>query len=196
MNMRRHLGGRGRYIVYDMATTTMQPGDRIPMSWDEYEALGPDVRGEYIDAELVMSPFASGRHQDISLNLAMLLKSSLPTGTHIRESWGWKPGADEFGPDLMVFDDTDEDVRYTGTPHLVVEILSSDPVRDIIRKAHKYAAAGVERYWIIDPQGPEITVYQLVDGAFAERGVHRPGTEVTLNVGPAEVSFDPANLLR
>lgn len=181
--------------MYDMATTTRQPGDRIPMSWDEYEALGPDVRGEYIDGELVMSPFPSGRHQDTSLNLAILFKSCLPPGTRVREGWGWKPGADEFGPDLMVFDDTDEDVRYTGTPRLVVEILSSDPVRDIIRKATKYAAAGVERYWIVDPEGPDITVYQLVDGVFAERGVHGPGTQVTLDVGPVEVTFDPGDLL-
>lgn len=179
----------------DMATTTRQPGDRIPMSWDEYETLGPNVRGEYIDGELVMSPFPSGRHQDISLNMAILLKSTLPPETRVREGWGWKPGADEYGPDIMVFDDNGEDVRFTGTPHLVVEILSSEPARDIIRKATKYAAAGAERYWIIDPAGPDITVYRLVDDLFVERGVHGPGTEVTLDVGPAQVTFDPTDLL-
>ncbi len=181
--------------MYDMATETMQPGDRIPMSWDEYDALGPSVRGEYIDGELVMSPLPTQNHQRIAFNLQTLIKHALPAGVDVIGSWGWKPGADEFGPDVMVFDSTEQQKRFTGTPHLVVEVLSSDPARDIIRKAHKYAAAGVERYWIIDPAGPEITVYQLVDGVFAEQGVHGPGTEVTLDVGPAEVTFDPAQLL-
>lgn len=57
----------------------------------------------------------------------------------------------------MVFDDAGEVTRLTATPHLVVEILSADPAADIIRKAGRFAAAGLERYWIVDPEGPEVT---------------------------------------
>ena len=95
----------------------------------------------------------------------------------------------------MVFDDAGENKRYTSMPHLVVEILSSDPTRDIIRKTTKYAGAGMERYWIIDPDGPQIRVYGLIDAVYVEQGLHGPGAEVTLDVGPAEATFDPAQLL-
>lgn len=181
--------------MHDMATT-LQPGERIPMSWDDYEALGPEIRGEYVDGELVMAPAPSGRHQDIARRLANVIELELPQGVRVREGWAWKPGHDEFVPDVMVFEVAEryDDRRLTALPYLVVEILSTDPAADIVRKAAKYAAAGLERYWIIDPAGPEIVVHRRVGDVLVEQARHGPGSHVTLDVGPSAVTLDPADL--
>lgn len=165
------------------------------MSWEEYEALGSEVRGEYVDGMLVMSPTTTQTHQRISLRLAILFDAALEPPARVIEAWAWKPDRDEFIPDLTVYDETGEAARLTALPHLAVEILSTDRAADIVRKAAKYATAGLERYWIIDPEGPEVIVHHLVDGVLVEQGRHGPGVEHTFDVGPARVTFDPASLL-
>ncbi len=95
-----------------------------------------------------------------------------------------------------MFDDNGEDLRYTEIPHLVVEVLSSDPAADTVRKMQKYAAAGLPRYWIIDPEGPELFVFELdQEGGYRAAGSYAADAVVDLDIGPARVSFRVGDLL-
>lgn len=167
---------------------------RIRMSWEEYEAHD-QIRGEYIDGCLVAADPPTGRHQDICANLMALLRDALPDGIGVRMNWGWKPDRDEFSPDVMVFDQTTEDKRYTGVPHLAVDVLSTDPAGHVLRRYGKYAAAGLPRYWVIESEVPELFVLELDRGGYAVRQELGPDDEADLDIGPAMVRVRPRDVL-
>ncbi len=75
----------------------------------------------------------------------------------------------QFEPDLMVVcDDNFDKAIYTGTPKLVVEVLSrTTQHRDIGIKLDVYEKCGISEYWIADINNQEIKVYSHnVNGRF------------------------------
>ncbi len=76
-------------------------------------------------------------------------------------------------PDLSIFlrvPGDDSDISAAGNiPGIVIEILSSDRNRDLVRKRQIYAEAGVREYWIFDPINDTVLPLELRDGEYAER---------------------------
>ena len=78
-----------------------------------------------------------------------------------------------FAPDLVIVLKGRESIlghrMVEGAPDIVVEILSDDRNRDLVRKRQFYAAAGVREYWIVDPAADSVTLLEPDDGGYVER---------------------------
>ena len=172
------------------------PLESTPMSWERYQSLPSTVRGEYIDGELVVSAAPDRVHQRIARRLANLLEEALGGAADVDEAWAWKPGDDEFVPDVIVYQPTAETARLTAIPDLVVEVLSQDRSADTVRKFAKYAAAELPLYWVVDPDGPSLLAFELDEvGGFREVAEFGPEDQVDLVVAGRSVRFRPGGLI-
>jgi Uma2 family endonuclease len=118
-------------------------------TWEDYDHLPEDVRREYIDAEIVVTPFPSARHSLTIYRLQAMLVAALPDSLITVSHLGRQGvGANEFGangcrPDVMVLPllvPTTSGSR--AIPPLVVEVVSTNPAADTVTKLQRYAAAG------------------------------------------------------
>ena len=104
-----------------------------------------------------------------------------------------------FSPDLVIFLEGSQavvtDRMVEGAPDIVMEILSSDRNRDLIRKRQVYAEAGVLEYWIFDPRQDTVTLLELHDGEYIERAVLTADDTLTTPLLPG-LAIPLADVLR
>ncbi|MCL2180911.1 MAG: Uma2 family endonuclease [Treponema sp.] len=56
--------------------------------------------------------------------------------------------------------------RYNGAPKFIIEILSSNRSHDMVTKLNLYEKAGVNEYWMIDPDEKIISTLEYLDGKY------------------------------
>ncbi|PRY18206.1 Uma2 family endonuclease [Kineococcus rhizosphaerae] len=165
-----------------VAAEVSEAPQAIRMSWEEFGALGEDVRGEHVDGMLVVSPRSTGRHQLAVANVRELLRGF--DGVALTE-WAWRPdGATrEYQPDVMLLARLDTDARFTvDPPVLVVEVTSpSNAVEDRVRTLRDCARCGARNCWILDHGDRCPYAFTLVDGRYEP--VHQGAGHVRLTGG-------------
>ena len=165
----------------------------------DLDALPDDgLRHELIDGQFVMTPAPGTAHQIIAASFVEILRP-LVRGTELRvlsSPYDVVLGPHVVEPDVVVAPRaafTGKDL--TAPPLLVIEILSpSTRHLDYGRKREIYAEAGVRHYWIVDPDEPAITTYELVDGD-CRKAAHASGDETLEAHQPVPLSITPAELL-
>lgn len=64
---------------------------RLPMSWEEYNQLEDDIRGEFIDGALLTPPTPDRHHQVAVLSLVSRLSDVCAPSESVTTGWGWSP---------------------------------------------------------------------------------------------------------
>ena len=156
-------------------------------------------RYEIVDGALLVLTPPTRRHDWVAFRLAALLDAAAPPGLY-----AYGPGAVQLGrslraPDVVVVR-RDPASRTTAADAaqdvvLAVEVLSpTTETSDRVTKPFEYARGGIEHYWLLDPEGPSLTVHVLEPEGYRRVGTWRQDDEVVV-VTPVRVRFRPADLL-
>jgi Uma2 family endonuclease len=180
-----------------MMTVTMLSG---PFTREALDAMPEDGRRhELLDGALVVTPAPSPAHQRCVARLLVGLAAACPADLDVLVApLDVELSADTvLQPDLLVAPRVQFGPRsLPGVPLLAVEVLSpSTHSIDLGAKLLRYERAGCPAYWVVDPEEPVLTAWELDAGRY--RQVARvAGADAADLTRPFPVSVTPVELVR
>src|SRR2546429_7414477 len=156
-----------------------------PLTVEDYRLL-PDggPRYQLIEGDLFMAPAPNRYHQDISLNITLLLGGYLekhPIGKLYAAPFDvYFDDINVHQPDLVFVSKKNQSIlTYAGAkgaPDFIVEILSPKTAGlDKKPKRRVFARCGVKELWLIEPEAKLVHVY------FLQRAAERPAPTLSQN---------------
>jgi Uma2 family endonuclease len=144
------------------------------LSYAAYAEIPADgQRWEFIDGEVFVTPAPSPAHQFAVQRLCRFLEDNLPAFGN--DAIAFVSPIDVIlndseivQPDVVVARRGQVSSRgIEGAPPLLVEVVSpARPGLDREIKARRYAANGVERFWLVDPVARTIESFRLIEGHY------------------------------
>lgn len=155
-------------------------------------------RYEIVDGTLVVTPAPSPRHQVVVVNLVLALSPACADELRVLTAPLDVALATDtvLQPDVLVARRSDLTERDLPTaPVLAIEVLSPSTRRvDLTLKRSRYEAAGCPSYWVVDPDQPSVTVWELREESYVEVA-HVAGDELLEVARPFPVVLTAAQLL-
>ena len=172
-------------------------------SEQEYLALDTNRRVEFDSGFVELHDPPTDRHQGIIVYFIVTLAVHArqiggvvrPSGMRLRL---WEQKYRE--PDIVLLRDRDSSLRqenFWDGADLVVEIVSQgreERERDLVTKRTEYARAGIQEYWIVDPERETVAVLSLTGDVYSEGDLFGRGNVVTSPLLP-ELSLPVAEIL-
>lgn len=166
---------------------------------EDYYALPDEWRAELIDGTFYDMASPGKLHQGVLLGISVQLDQCMegnrdtcflylaPCDVELGED-----GRTVVQPDLYIHCDRDKETNepHHGAPDFILEVMSpSNPQHDLWTKQGLYKRHGVREYWIVDPVGKKVLVFDFENALLPTSYTFDETVPVLISQGKCHVDF-------